>query len=142
MTSGRTALDSNVLNALLRHEPAALRVAALLGELRQTSSLVICPVVYAELLAGPAISAGHLQQFLLSTGITLDQQLPLEIWEETGRSYGEYAARRKASGGGLPRRLLADFIVGAHAAQTCMCLVTLDPPHYRLAFPTLRIIVP
>lgn len=58
--------------------------------------------------------------------MTLDVPLRLTVWEETGRGYGEYARRRKASGGGLPRRLLADFIVGAHADQTCTCLVTLD----------------
>jgi hypothetical protein len=55
-----------------------------------------------------------LQPFLASTGIVLDQhqQLPLSIWEEAGRAYGEYALRRKSSRGGLLRRLLADFVVG------------------------------
>ena len=47
------ALDSNVLNALLRQEPNAVQVAAVLGQLQRTHALVICPVVYAELLAGP-----------------------------------------------------------------------------------------
>ncbi len=138
----RTALDSNVLNALLRSEPSAPRVAEVLGELRQSCALVICPVVYAEPLAGPGVFAPHLRQFLLSTGVALDEHLSLGVWEETGQSYGEYALRRKASGGGLPRRLLADFIVGAHARQTCTRLITLDPQHYRLAFPALEVVVP
>ncbi|MEF2279333.1 hypothetical protein V3W47_13595 [Deinococcus sp. YIM 134068] len=79
MTTDRAALDSNILNTLLRREPSALRVAGLLGTLRQTHSLVICPVVYAELLAGPGASVAHLWQFLLSTEVTLDQQLPLTV---------------------------------------------------------------
>lgn len=117
-------------------------IATLLSDLSQTADLVICPVVYAELLAGPDVSSLHIQQFLLNTGVRLDPHLPLKIWEETGRVYGAYALRRKASGGGLPRRLLADFIVAAHASQTCQSLITLDPQHYRLAFPELEVIAP
>lgn len=68
--------------------------------------------------------------------------LPVEIWERAGQAYGSYARRRQGSGGGLPRRLLADFVVGAHAEKTCTTLVTLDPQHYRLGFPGLNIVVP
>ncbi|WP_293914485.1 type II toxin-antitoxin system VapC family toxin [Deinococcus sp.] len=135
-----TALDSNILNALLRREATAPQIAALLGQLQQTQGLTICPVVYAELLAGPSATPDLLKSFLTSTGIILDEHLPLSIWEAAGKAYGDYALRRKQSGGGLPRRLLADFVVGAHAFQTCTRLVTLDPQHYRLGFPTLDVI--
>jgi predicted nucleic acid-binding protein len=138
----RAALDSNILNALLRQESNAAEMAALLAGLQQTHTLVICPVGYAELLAGPGATVAYLQPFLASTGIVLDQLLSLSVWEEAGRAYGEYALRRKSSGGGLPRRLLADFMVGAHAAQACTALVTLDPQHYRLGFSELDVIVP
>jgi predicted nucleic acid-binding protein len=99
-------------------------------------------VVYAELLAGPGASADHLRPFLASTGIGLDPQLDLSVWEAAGRAYGAYAQRRRDSGGGVPRRLLADFVVGAHADQTCAALVTLDPHHYRLGFPGLAVLTP
>ncbi|MGI8748482.1 MAG: type II toxin-antitoxin system VapC family toxin [Deinococcus sp.] len=138
----RAALDSNILNALLRREANATQAAALLAHLQQTHTLVICPVVYAELLAGPGATVGHLRPFLTSTEIVLDEQLPLEVWEASGRAYGDYAQRRQESGEGLPRRLLADFVVGAHADQTCGTLVTLDPQHYQLGFPGLKIVVP
>ena len=74
--------------------------------------------------------------------MALDLNLPVEIWERAGQAYGGYARRWQGSGGGLPRRLLADFVVGAHAEKTCMTLVTLDPQHYRLGFPSLNIVVP
>ena len=136
------ALDSNVLNALLHREPNAVQVAATLGQLQRTHALVICPVVYAELLAGPGATVPILQGLLMVSGVALDLNLPVEVWERAGQAYGSYARRRQGSGGGLPRRLLADFVVGAHAEQTCTTLVTLDPQHYRLGFPGLNIVVP
>lgn len=138
----RAALDSNVLNALLHQEPNAAQVAAILGQLQQTHALVICPVVYAELLAGPGASVLVLQGLLTGSGVALDLNLSVDIWERAGQAYGSYARRRQGSGSGLPRRLLADFVVGAHAEKTCTALVTLDPQHYRLGFPDLNIIVP
>ena len=136
------ALDFNVLNALLRQEPNAVQVAAVLGQLQRTYALVICPVVYAELLAGPGATVPVLQGLLTGSGVALDLNLPAEIWERAGQAYGSHARRRQGSGGGLPRRLLADFVVGAHAEKTCTTLVTLDPQHYRLGFPGLNIVVP
>ena len=88
------ALDSNVLNALLRQEPNAVQVAAVLGQLQRTYALVICPVVYAELLAGPGATVPVLQGLLTGSGVALDLNLPVEIWERAGQAYGSYARRR------------------------------------------------
>ncbi|GAA5533881.1 hypothetical protein [Deinococcus aluminii] len=49
-------------------------------------------------------------------------------------------AERKRSGGGLPRRLLVDFLIGAHAHTLSAALFTLDPQHYRQAFPDLHVL--
>ncbi|WP_146009512.1 hypothetical protein [Deinococcus planocerae] len=92
-------------------------------------------------LAGPGASVVHIRPFLLSTGITLDEQLALDLSEEAGRSYEDDAARRKTSGGGWPRRLAA-FVVGAHAHLTCAQLATLDPQHSRQACPAPSVLVP
>ena len=136
------ALDSNVLNAQLHREPNAALVAATLGQLQRTHALVSCPVVYAELLAGPGATVPVLQGLLTGSGVALDLNLPVEIRERAGQVYGGYALRRQASGGGQPRRLLADFVVGAHAEKTCTTRVTLDPRHYRLGFHGLNDVVP
>lgn len=64
------------------------------------------------------------------------------IWQMTGRAYSAYARRRAKSGGGPPRRLLADFLIGAHALSLGASLVTLDDTHYRQAYPTLPLVVP
>ena len=93
------ALDSNVLNALLRQEPNAVQVAAVLGQLQRTHALVICPVVYAELLAGPGATVPVLQGLLTGSGVALDLNLPVEIWERAN-ARGRRTAAMPADGRG------------------------------------------
>ncbi len=88
-------------------------------------------------MALPGMTAAMLGQQLLRLNITVDTQTPSAIWDETARAFAEYAQRRRKSGGGQPRRLLADFFIGAHAAEVGAKLMTLDPQHYRQAFPGL-----
>ncbi|WP_194165377.1 hypothetical protein [Deinococcus terrestris] len=51
-----------------------------------------------------------------------------------------YSLRRLASGGGLPRRPLLDFVIGAYTLHLGAAFFTLDTQHYRLAFLTLRLV--
>ncbi|EYB68893.1 hypothetical protein DEIPH_ctg014orf0023 [Deinococcus phoenicis] len=64
------------------------------------------------------------------------------IWQMCGRAYSAYGRRRARSGGGQPRRILADFLIGAHALSLGATLVTLDDTHYRSAYPTLPLVMP
>jgi predicted nucleic acid-binding protein len=59
------------------------------------------------------------------------------VWHAAGAAFAAYAARRRRSKGGEPKRLLVDFIVGAHAVLKADRLLTLDPARYSLAFPKL-----
>lgn len=137
-----TALDANIISALLRSEPDAPAISLRLGALIQAGPLVISPVVYAELLAGPGVTPDFLQGFLTEMSITLLPSPDLAVWESAGLAYGAYAARRQRSGGGQPRRILSDFIIGAHALHRADQIFTADPQHYRLSFPTLTVLTP
>ncbi|MCL5258254.1 MAG: hypothetical protein M1314_00655 [Firmicutes bacterium] len=44
-----------------------------------------------------------------------------------------------ATSDGAPRRIIADFVIGAHASRVGT-LVTSDAAFYRRAFPSLRVI--
>lgn len=136
------ALDSNILNALIHGEDTALMLAQQLGQLRREYRFVICPVVYAEVLAGRGVHVTTLHTFLEEVGIRLDEHLDLSCWQAAANAFAGYTERRRRSGGGLPRRLLADFVVGAHAAQKADALFTADPQHYRLSFPALPVLTP
>jgi predicted nucleic acid-binding protein len=135
----RTALDTNILSAIWSREPTSASVAARLGDAKREGGLVIAGIVYAELIASQHISEEFVAAYLLRRGIAADLLLVEGIWSEAGRRFKEYAQRRKRSGGGEPRRLLADFIVGAHALLQADRLMTLDPARYEQDFPELRL---
>ncbi|GGI79654.1 type II toxin-antitoxin system VapC family toxin [Deinococcus wulumuqiensis] len=56
MTPDSTALDANILSALLRSEANALPISRRLAALACEGSLIVSPVVHAELLAGPGVT--------------------------------------------------------------------------------------
>lgn len=101
--------------------------------------LVICGAVYCELLAHPKATVSFTDEFLSRTNIAVDFEPDEPTWREAGRTFAEYADRRRQSGGGAAPRLLVDFLVGAHALLRADQLLTLDADRYRQAFPQLRI---
>ena len=62
------------------------------------------------------------------------------VWRAAGRAFQAYAARRKRHRDSGPRRILADFVIGAHATEKAHRLLTLDDRFYRAAFPRLIIV--
>jgi predicted nucleic acid-binding protein len=92
------------------------------------------------MMADPARSESQLDQFAANTGISIEWKIEEDVWRETGRAYCEYARRRIRSGGGHPRRIPTDFIIGAHAVVCGYTLLTLNRRDYAAAFPKLKIV--
>lgn len=136
----RTAIDTNVFSALWSHEPLAGQVSARLGRAYQEGGLVIAAPVYAELLAHPSATESFVDAFLQSTNVAIDFAFDDAVWREAGRCFRDYAVRRRTSGGQHPKRLLVDFIIGAHAELRADRLLTLDRERYRTDFPQLALI--
>jgi predicted nucleic acid-binding protein len=103
-------------------------------------ALVICPVVYAELLAHPKASPDFVDDFLAATDILIDFSIGESVWREVAARFAKYAVRRRASRGGSAKRLVADFVVGAHALIRADRLLTLDRSRYSRDFPELELI--
>lgn len=97
---------------------------------------MICAPVFSELRAGPGRTDRFLDQFLAATGIGVDWHLTETIWRAAGAAFQAHAAR---SGKQRPRRILADFVIGAHAQERCGRLFTLDTGLYRASFPQLEL---
>src|SRR5580704_5293229 len=111
-----TAVDSNILVALWNLEDSLNSAAqAALDAALNRGSLVICAPVFAELLAFPVRDEAFLDSFLRDTGIAVDWDLGESVWRMAGRAFQSYAARRRRQRDAGPRRILADFLVGAHA---------------------------
>jgi len=137
-----TAIDTNVLAALWDAGDALHPVARKALEAALTrGSLVISGVVYAELLAAPGRTEAFLDLFCEETGIGVEWDLEERIWRAAGAAFQSYAARRRKQKGTEPRRILADFLIGAHALVKGYTLLTLDEQMYQAAFPRLRIVM-
>lgn len=134
-----TALDTNVIIALLKTDDAlSLSVQQCLDTARDRGRLVICAPVFAELMAGR--SGAFLDGFFLHTGVAVEWELNEAIWRRAGQAFHDYAERRKRQRDPGPRRILADFIIGAHASHRGYHLLTLDERIYKAAFPELALL--
>lgn len=121
------ALDTNVLLEIRNGQPRAGACAREIAtRILSGDAVTISNVVYAELLGGAGATPAVLDPLLRTYRITRHRSLPSAVWEVAAVAHGGYAARRRASHAGEPRRILADFVVGAHAERYADALVTLD----------------
>ncbi|UCH26255.1 MAG: PIN domain-containing protein [Trueperaceae bacterium] len=135
-----TAIDTNVISALWSQEPASLGMKDLLFKMRREGGLVICAPVYAELLAYPGATSTFVDSFLKDTDIRLEFELSEGVWLEAAKAFAVYAERRRQEKAKQPKRLLVDFIVGAHALLETDRLLTLDRSRYQKSFSSLTLV--
>ncbi|MBV9158026.1 MAG: PIN domain-containing protein [Acidobacteriaceae bacterium] len=135
----RTAIDTNVISALWSDERSAREIASQLREAHAEGGLIISAPVHSELVAHPKATEVFVDEFLSATRIAIDFDLEERIWREAARRFARYAQRRRHSAGNTAKRLLADFIIGAHALARADRLMTLDPVRYVRDFPDLKL---
>lgn len=136
----RTALDTNIISAVWSEEPNWQPVVAVLNKLRMHGTLVISGPVYAELLAYPHATLPFLERFLDGGAIEVDFDLGRDVWTEAGLRFARYMARRRKSRQNSSKRVLADFLIGAHALLRADQLLTLDTGLYGKDFGKLSIL--
>jgi len=136
-----TAIDTNVIVALWDRDPTlSLAAQSALDTALSQGGLVASAPVIAELMAAPGRSEIFLDTFFRDTGIAVEWNLPEAVWRAAGRAFQKYTARRKEKPVSGPRRILADFLIGAHASERGYRLLTLDDRLYRAAFPGLTLV--
>ena len=136
-----TAIDTNIIVALwdaddALHQAAREELDAALGR----GGLVICGAVYAELIAAPGRTEAFVDQFCEETQIGVEWELGEKVWRAAGTAFQSYAERRRKQRGAEPRRILADFLIGAHAQLRGYKLLTMDARMYQVSFPRLGIV--
>jgi predicted nucleic acid-binding protein len=135
-----TAIDTNVIVALWDAEDSLHRPArAALDKASNEGTLVILGAVYAELLAAPGRNEAFVDRFCEEAGIAVEWELGERVWREAGKAFQGYAARRRRKKDPEARRILADFVIGAHALVNGYKLLTLDAGIYQASFPKLAI---
>jgi predicted nucleic acid-binding protein len=135
----RTFLDTNILSALWTNEESAALLGTQLTKAGQDGSVAVSAFTHAELFACPGASEKFIDEFFATAGIDVDSRLPDEIWALTRERFANYADRRRKTGKGLPRRILADFLIGAHARYRADRLMTMDLAFFERNFPELRL---
>lgn len=136
-----TAVDTNVIVGLWNADPALnTAVQKALDNAQAQGAVVASGPVFAELMAAPGRTETFLNGFFQYTGISIEFDLDEAIWRLAGRAFQNYAVRRRKQRDPGARRILADFLIGAHAFHRGYSLLTLDDRLYHSAFPNLQVI--
>jgi predicted nucleic acid-binding protein len=134
----KTAVDSSVLLDVLMGDPrfgAPSREA--LRSAYDHGALVACEIVWAEIRAYfPA--AEPFQDALESLGVRFDA-LSADAASLAGQLWRDSRKKRSAPS---RDRVVADFLIGAHAQQQAEALLTRDEGFYRAYFARLKVVTP
>jgi|SRR5271155_2390160 predicted nucleic acid-binding protein len=136
-----TVVDSNVIVALWDFDDSLNSAAQTALDAALDRGRVVIPApVFAELMALPGRTESFLDEFCRDTDVAVDWALGESTWRIAGRAFQSYAGRRRKQRGPGPRRILADFLIGAYAMSHGVPLLTLDEGIYRASFPELKIL--
>ena len=128
-----TAADTNILlDVFTPDETTSPLSGELLRVARQRDPLLICDIVYAELVPNFE-NRDALDAALRTVGVTVSP-IDTDIAYTAGLRWGQY---RRA--GGPKTRILADFLIGAHAIATADAFLSRDRGFYSTYFPELQI---
>ncbi|HUK16370.1 MAG TPA: type II toxin-antitoxin system VapC family toxin [Bryobacteraceae bacterium] len=129
-------VDSNVLLDIATDDPVWCDWSGrALAELAEHTTLVINPIIYAELSIG--FTTIEELETALPAALYRREALPWEAGFLAGKCFVRYRRR-----GGLRHAPLPDFYIGAHAAVGRLGLLTRDAARYRTYFPAVEIFAP
>lgn len=129
------AVDSSVLWAIFKGEPAGKTWLERLIELRSNGDLLVCEIVWAE--TRPAFTSARAHADALDRLGVEFSPLDATAAAVAGELFNRY---RRA--GGVRQRILPDFLIGAHALSLGVPIATDDDGFFRKYFHGLNVIRP
>jgi predicted nucleic acid-binding protein len=135
-------LDTNVLQALIQipHIFNADAERLIIDARDANHRFMVCPIVYTEAFGIPGFKKEIFDLFLTGLGAEIDWLMPIETWEIAGKAQINFLTRRRKLGLEGEKRVLPDFLIGAHALARGAALMTFDENRYRTSFPKLKLI--
>jgi predicted nucleic acid-binding protein len=136
------AIDSNILIDFIGNDQVAADSADdALRRALGSGPVVVCDVVVAEVVTGLG-NGSVVMDALEALGIEF-LALELRSAVRAGEMQRRYTERRRASRLRTESpRVVADFMIGAHALLQCQGLITRDAGFFRDYFKGLKVIVP
>lgn len=132
----RHAVDSSILLDVLLPDPVHAEASlALLEKSAARGALVLSPVAWAECAAAFTPSSAF-EKAAREMGLVYDDLTPdvailaAQMWQDYRRH------------GGTRRRIISDFLIGAHAQLRADVLLTRDRGYFRTYFQGLRAVSP
>lgn len=130
------SLDTNfVQSALDRNDSNHLRAQQALKN-HANDAFCVCPIVRAELHA--STSWISIEQWLIAQEVSVIWEIPGTVWDAAGVAFGKYAMLRRA--GQLQRRIVADFLIAAHAEHHELEMLTFDDTVFKSVFPQVTLL--
>jgi len=131
-----SAVDTNVLlDIFLPDKRFAANSAKLLKRAYDEGALIICDTVYAELV--PQFPDRSKLDDTLATINASVSHSDTDVAFLAGERWAKY---RKS--GGQRKRIITDFLIGAHAAIKAERFLTRDRGFYQSYFPEVQILAP
>jgi predicted nucleic acid-binding protein len=131
-----TSIDTNVLlDILVPNEKFYDASVKALDGAATDGSLVICDLVYAELCI-------HFESQRDCDGFLKTAEIRVEALNREAHFLASRTWRAYRKQGGQRSRILADFLIGAHARVQASRLLSRDRGFYRKLFPSLYVIDP
>jgi predicted nucleic acid-binding protein len=131
-----TAIDTNILlDIFLADQKFGERSSAILRRCLKEGALSACEIVWAETCAVFPTPEQFMEKMEI-LGVSY-QSIDRQTAIMAGKAWHAY---RQA--GGKRSRVVADFLIGAHATQNCDRLLTRDRGFYREYFQGLSILDP
>jgi predicted nucleic acid-binding protein len=131
-----TAVDTNVLlDILLPNDDFYEASAKALQDAASEGSLVISDIVYAELCI-------HFETQRDCDTFLGDNEIRVQALVRESHFLASRAWRNYRQRGGKRARILADFLIGAHAQKQATRLLSRDRGFYRKLFPSLDLTDP
>ena len=129
-----SAVDTNILlDVFLPDKRFAEQSARLLKVAYDEGALIICEIVYAELV--PQFGDRRRLDSALATLDVAVSSSNTDIAFLAGEKWGQYK-----KSGGTRERIITDFLIGAHASIKAERFLTRDRGFYKSYFPELSIL--
>jgi len=131
-----TAVDTNILIDIFRADDTyGLSSKTAIQDCARNGSVIVCGVVLVETM--PQFSSSYAFFAALAVLQVQPQIISMSAFWQAASAWQEYRHR-----GGGRTRVIADFLIGAHALVECDRLLTRDRGFYRQYFKKLKIIEP